>query len=174
MDAMEHTASFTGHRPGKAGMAYLPDHPDSESLTKLFDHTVQMLVEKHGVDMFLCGMADGFDLFAAQRLLWLKRAGRIPQSVCLIAVQPFPDHFHTIRKERWQDAYQEVLQCAQDALVVSDAYSADAYRRRNAYLVDHARYVVAYWNHAVRSGTGQTVRMALKADRSVINLFDLL
>ena len=112
-------------------------------------------------------------VFAAQRLLWLRLMDRIPQGVCLIAVLPYPGHIRSMPRKRWTEAYQEVLLCAQDALVVSAEYGPEAYKKRNAYMVEHARYVLAFWNHSPRSGTGQTVRMAEKSGRTIVNLYDL-
>ena len=172
MDVMERTACFTGHRPREV-MAFEPLDARCERLTEAFDREVQRLVQQQRVDMFLCGMADGFDLFAAQRLLWLRRMDRIPQGVCLIAVQPYPGHIRSMPRKSWTEAYQEVLLCAQDALVVSAEYGPEAYKKRNAYMVEHARYVLAFWNHSPRSGTGQTVRMAEKSGRTIVNLYDL-
>lgn len=172
MDVMERTACFTGHRPREV-MAFEPLDARCERLTEAFDREVQRLVQQQRVDMFLCGMADGFDLFAAQRLLWLRRMDRIPQGVCLIAVLPYPGHIRSMPRKRWTEAYQEVLFCAQDALVVSAEYGPEAYKKRNAYMVEHARYVLAFWNHNPRSGTGQTVRMAEKSGRTIVNLYDL-
>ena len=169
---MERTACFTGHRPREV-MAFEPLDERCERLTEAFDREVQRLVQQQRVDMFLCGMADGFDLFAAQRLLWLRRMDRIPQGVCLIAVLPYPGHIRSMPRKRWTEAYQEVLLCAQDALVVSAEYGPEAYKKRNAYMVEHARYVLAFWNHSPRSGTGQTVRMAEKSGRTIVNLYDL-
>ena len=172
MDVMERTACFTGHRPREV-MAFEPLDARCERLTEAFDREVQRLVQQQRVDMFLCGMADGFDLFAAQRLLWLRRMDRIPQGVCLIAMLPYPGHIRSMPRKRWTEAYQEVLLCAQDALVVSAEYGPEAYKKRNAYMVEHARYVLAFWNHSPRSGTGQTVRMAEKSGRTIVNLYDL-
>ena len=172
MDVMERTACFTGHRPREV-MAFEPLDARCERLTEAFDREVQRLVQQQRVDMFLCGMADGFDLFAAQRLLWLRRMDRIPQGVCLIAVLPYPGHIRSMPRKRWTEAYQEVLLYAQDALVVSAEYGPEAYKKRNAYMVEHARYVLAFWNHSPRSGTGQTVRMAEKSGRTIVNLYDL-
>ena len=169
---MERTAYFTGHRPREV-MAFEPLDARCERLTEAFDREVQRLVQQQRVDMFLCGMADGFDLFAAQRLLWLRRMDRIPQGVCLIAVLPYPGHIRSMPRKRWTEAYQEVLLCAQDALVVSAEYGPEAYKKRNAYMVEHARYVLAFWNYSPRSGTGQTVRMAEKSGRTIVNLYDL-
>jgi hypothetical protein len=118
-------------------------------------------------------MAMGFDLFAAQRLLDLKRRGEIPEEVALIAVLPYPQHAWDLKEERWRRAHQEVLQCAQDQYVVSSVRGVNAFYLRNAFLVAHALYVVAYWNHDAHSGTGQTVRMARQQDRVLLNLFDL-
>ena len=172
MDEMERTACFTCHRPREV-MAFEPLDARCERLTEAFDREVQRLVQQQRVDMFLCGMADGFDLFDAQRLLWLRRMDRIPQGVCLIAMLPYPGHIRSMPRKRWTEAYQEVLLCAQDALVVSAEYGPEAYKKRNAYMVEHARYVLAFWNHSPRSGTGQTVRMAEKSGRTIVNLYDL-
>ena len=75
VDVIERTACFTGHRPQEM-MAFRPGDDRFDRLTEAFDRELIYLVEQCGVDMFLCGMADGFDLFAAQRLLWLRRMGR--------------------------------------------------------------------------------------------------
>ena len=172
VDVIERTACFTGHSPQEM-MAFLPGDDRFDRLTEAFDRELIHLVEQCGVDMFLCGMADGFDLFAAQRLLWLRRTGRIPQGTCLIAVQPYPEHIRSMPRKSWVEAYQDVLTCAQDTLVVTFAYSSQSYRKRNAYLVEHSRYVLAFWNHVRRSGTGMTVHMAQKNGSTIINLYDL-
>lgn len=170
--SVDMTCCFTGHRPGHGGIRYVEEEPRYHELTDLLDRAILIAVDR-GVRMFLCGMADGFDLVAAKRMLALRRTGRLSRDVRLIAVQPFPDHKHTISGERWQQDYEEVLQCADDVCVVSAQYHKDAYLRRNAFMVERSMWVIAYWNGAQRSGSGQTVRMAQRLDRSIVNLYDL-
>ena len=106
---MEHAASFTGHRP-RVGMAFDLRSARTEMLERHLDRAVELLVRQQDVRYFLCGMASGFDLFAAQRVLRLRRSGVLPESVSVVAVLPYPDHSWDISGERWKRAYQEVLQ----------------------------------------------------------------
>ena len=109
-----------------------------------------------------------------QRVLRLRRSGVLPESVGVVAVLPYPDHSWDISGERWKRAYQEVLQCACDQVVVTQEKRKDSFRKRNEYLVRNADILIAYWNHDPRTGTGQTVRMAGENARTVINLYDLM
>lgn len=166
------TCCFTGHRPSRSGMRYLEGEAAYEALVDVLDRAILMIYEQ-GARNFLCGMADGFDLVAAKRVLALRRTGRLNPDARLIAVQPFPDHIRTIHGARWQMDYQEVLQCADDVCVVSLSYDQDVFRRRNAFMVERSDWVIAYWNGMRRSGSGQTVRMAQKAERTVVNLYGI-
>ncbi len=173
MEDISRIACFTGHRPRRDGLLFAPGEARTERLAERAEDAIRLLCAQHGVRVFLCGMAMGFDLFAAQRLLDLKRRGEIPEEVALIAVLPYPQHAWDLKQERWRRTHREVLQCAQDQFVVSSQRGMDAFRRRNAFLVAHAMYVVAYWSHDIHSGTGQTVRMAQQQDRVLLNLYDL-
>ena len=68
---MEHAASFTGHRP-RVGMAFDLRSARTEMLERHLDRAVELLVRQQDVRYFLCSMASGFDLFAAQRVLRLR------------------------------------------------------------------------------------------------------
>jgi hypothetical protein len=152
-------------------MRFDPNTPDGAVLRERIDQAVCLLCNERQVDLFLCGMAAGFDLFAARRVLDLRQAGRIPQETGLIAVLPYPSHSWDVPLD-WQNLHNEVLQCCQDQYVASGEKRADSYRRRNDYMTAHADYVLAYWNHDPRTGTGQTVRMARERDRVILNLYD--
>ena len=82
---MEHAASFTGHRP-RVGMAFDLRSARTEMLERHLDRAVELLVRQQDVRYFLCGMASGFDLFAAQRVLRLRRSGVLPETVGVVAV----------------------------------------------------------------------------------------
>lgn len=170
--SVEMTCCFTGHRPGDGGIRYVAGEEAYEALLDVLDRAILEVYEQ-GVRNYLCGMASGFDLVAAKRVLALRRTERLGSDAHLIAVQPFPDHICTIKGGRWQRDYDEVLQCADDVCVVSAAYDKDAYKARNAFMVDRSSWVIAFWKGNQRSGTGQTVRMAMKKERTVVNLYGL-
>ena len=169
---VELTCCFTGHRPGHGGIRYVEGETAFEALLDVLDRAILEVYEQ-GARNFLCGMADGFDLVAGKRVLALRRTGRLPKDVTLIAVQPFPEHIHTIRGMRWQKDYDEVLQCSDDVCVVCKDYSKEAYCIRNRFMVERSAWVIAYWKGRKRSGTGQTVRMAEKTERTVVNLYGI-
>ena len=53
--------------------------------------------------------------------------------------------------------------------IIYDYYKKDAFEKRNKYLVDNADVIIAVYNPKyIRSGTGQTVRMAQRAGIEVI------
>ena len=173
MKVTDNVACFTGHRPGHAaGFRFAPEEEETKNLTLHLDAAIIRLVEKKHVTVFLCGMADGFDLFAGRRVLALRRTGRIPETVSLIAVLPYIGHGQDSRGRYWSSAHREILEFAQDQYVVSEKRDKDVFKRRNQAMVDRSSYVIAYWNHAFVSGTGQTVRMAEREKREIINLYD--
>ena len=171
-DSQTMTCCFTGHRPGHGGIRYVEGEAAYEALLDVLDRAILEICEQ-GARNFLCGMADGFDLVAAKRVLALRRTGRLPDDVHLIAVQPFPEHVQNIRGMRWQKDYDEVLQCADDVCVVCRNYHKDAYRQRNVFMVERSAWVIAFWNGVKRSGTGQTVRMAEGLERTVVNIYGI-
>ena len=172
-DELQRTCCFTGHRPGHGGIRYLEGEAGYEALLDVLDRAIIEVCEQFDIRIFLCGMADGFDLVAGKRVLALKRTQRIPKEVKLIAVQPFPEHIRTIGGMRWQQDYDEVLQCADDVCVVTNGFSIGSYHKRNAFMVQRSCCVIAFWNGARRSGSGQTVRLAEKQNRMVINLYGI-
>lgn len=173
MEEIERIACFTGHRPHANGMSFVEDNKDTQELAQHVDEALQLLCNVQGVRVFLCGMASGFDLFAAQRLLYLQRMGKIDRAVHLIAVLPYQHRVLHWRAPYWKEAFRRVLLQSYDRHIVYVNYQPDCFEKRNAFMVEHAYYVLAYWNHNPRTGTGQTMRMARQNQRVLINLYDL-
>lgn len=169
--AVERIACFTGHRP-QGDLRFDIERPQGAALARRVRLAVGTLCHVQGVRLFLCGMAPGFDLFAAKRLLEMHREGAIPPEVGLIAVIPYAGHALDVPRD-WQPIYEQVLWESRDQCVVCPQKHREAFRKRNAFMVDRSEFVVAYWNHAVRSGTGMTVRMARRQAKVVINLYDM-
>lgn len=146
------TVAFTGHRTycGEASAAL------AAAIRGL---------HAHGFRTFLCGMAVGFDLAAAEAVLELR--GSLP-GLRLVAVVPFGG-----QEARFSHAdrvrYRAAMASADDAVVLSPVYHAGCYAVRNNYLVDHASLLVA-WYDGSPGGTHYTVRRALGRGMEVVNL----
>lgn len=166
------TVAFTGHRTygGQAAAALRA--------------TVGELYVR-GFRTFLCGMAMGFDLAAAEAVLACRDSEtgsafspaaapdpHFPHTpmpgLRLVAVIPFrgqESRFPAVDRER----FRRVLAAADHSVTLSPSYHAGCYAVRNNYLVEHAALLVA-WYDGSPGGTHYTVRRALGRGLEFINL----
>jgi len=145
--------AFTGHRT-YTGAA-------NEELRQ----TIAELYE-HGARTFRVGMAEGFDLCAAEIVAELKLSH---PDIILEACIPWPDfpsRFTPSDRER----YNKIITSASIIRYASSSYSVDIFHRRNDMLIDGCNTVVAWWEGR-SSGTGYTVRRARRHGCRIINLF---
>ena len=157
MDKMK-TVTFTGHR-------YIPHNKRSD----LCDKIEKVVMENYakGVRQFLCGMAVGFDLFAAEAVLKIKYE---QPDIMLVAVVPF-----RLQYERWSEMeklrYQSILSRADKVVVLSEHYYNGCLLRRNDYMLSHCNGVIAYYDGNPKGGTFYTIRKARQMKLPVLNLF---
>lgn len=151
-------AAFTGHRS--------IDSSKIEEVRENVRREIKALYLK-GVRIYLCGMALGFDMLAAEEVIALKE--KLP-SLKLIAVIPFPEQHN---RWRWneKERYKNILAQADDSVLISQKYYDGCYLKRNDYLIGHANNMLAYYNGNPKGGTFYTVRKSRKTGRNVINLF---
>ena len=147
--------AFTGHR----------NYPEveREALRKVIESFVS-----EGYTTFLCGMAEGFDIAAAEVVLSLK--ADYPQ-LRLHSVIPFEGHELTMPDAEWAERYRRVVAAADEVVTISQSYNVKIYHQRNDYLVDNADAIICYYSGNARSGTGYTVRRAIKKCLRVVNLY---
>ena len=115
-----------------------------------------------GVRRFWVGGAIGVDTWAAEIILELKQQEAYRDIELFVAI-PFPGYdakFDAKQKARCRD----ILKGCMGSVIVSPNYSADAYRKRNYYMVDNANCLLAVYdsNKKIRSSTGMTVDYAQK------------
>lgn len=122
---------------------------------------------RRGYRRFASGMAAGFDLSAAEAVLGLR--GELP-GLELEAVVPFAGQERGFSPED-RMRHRSIVAAADRLTVLCDAYRRGCYFRRNDYLVGQAGCLVA-WYVRPASGTGYTVRRALRKGIEVINLYD--
>lgn len=148
---MTHIVAGTGHRS--------VDCESEEAVRK----NVREFLESSGADVFICGMANGFDLWAGDeaRLLGIE----------VWAAKPWTTHKAVVGDEQ---LYASVLEYASKVVnvVESDTFPGPwAYHLRNEWMVDHANEVVSYWNGKEAGGTFACRNYAHRKEVPVTNVY---
>jgi len=158
MSFISEACFFTGHRVISA--------TDKEAIAQKLLKVVSEMIE-HGVSIFICGGALGFDTMAANAVLSFKDKYDI--SLCLYL--PCDDQTKCWDIEDIKE-YNRIMSLADEVFYVSHGKGTSAsYQKRNKAMVEAADYCICYMNN-LSSGTGQTVRMALGKGIEVINLYE--
>ncbi len=142
-----HRCFFMGHRPEK-----LDASPEEVRawLEKEIDRAIA-----DGYTTFISGCAMGADIWAGQ--IVLRKKAENP-ALRLIAATPWPG-FAARWTEEWKRQYDGLLKEADLVYTVSDHYSDDVFARRNRWMADHSRRLIAYFSGAP-GGTKDTVEYA--------------
>lgn len=154
------SVAFTGHRSERIRQA---------SMLYLYLDIVSQVrrLYRLGYRYFLSGMAEGFDLLAAQAVAGLKAEYT---DIHLIAVVPFrhqPDRYRPGNKS----LYNRIMKIADEAVVLREDYHKGCFHRRNDYLIDNSEIVLAYWDKQPYGGTYYTVGKAQMMNRIIINIY---
>lgn len=165
-ERQNYSCCFTGYRPQKYPFPLVRGNADFDALENALTETVFSLCEEH-CDTFYTGMAMGFDLIAAEAVLFWKRA-KPEAHIKLIAVLPFSAQADTF-SPAWKERFDAVLRECDGEVWIEREYRQGCYARRNRYMVDHSDFVVT-WYDGQKGGTQNTLLYAKKLDRSVINL----
>lgn len=159
-------AAFTGHRKKRL----LASHGyDAGQLVQVRNDVADMVEDlyKEGFRDFYTGMAEGFDMLAAEAVLQLKEQHG---DMTLAAAIPFRG------QDAWFDPqdrllYKELLERTDRVVMLSEKYYKGCYLRRDGYMVGRASLVIAYWDNVCDGGTYHTVKKAVETGRKVINLY---
>ena len=107
---------------------------------------------------FLCGMAQGSDLYFCEAVLALRE--KHPE-VTIEAAIPFVD-----QAKRWPQAdqlrRQRLLDQCNYETMVQHHYSAGCMARRNRYMVDRSSLLIAVYDGHPRGGTLNTLTYAMR------------
>lgn len=152
--------SFTGHRQIK--------YEHKKSLPNLLFRAISFAYSK-GCRRFLTGGAVGFDTEAAREVIKFRISH---PDVSLVLVLPYVN-----QSERWsdrqRDRYEYTLSEANEIIYVSEEYTDTCMKERNLRLAEEADVLIAYVART-KSGTGQTVRMAMAKGKEIYNLYPSL
>ena len=134
------SVAFSGHR------TIAEDRKDE--IRKKLRGKIRLLYAM-GITNFYCGMALGFDMLAAEEVISLKV--ELP-NLKLIAVIPYDG-----QNERWsareQDRYWDILDKADDAILLSKHYFNGCLLRRNDYMLSHSCGLIAFFDGKPKGGT---------------------
>ena len=136
------SVAFTGHRSERifqVRMLYL--YLDIVSQVKR--------LYSLGYRYFLSGMAEGFDLLAAQAVADLKMEYT---DIRLIAVVPFRRQSDRYRPEN-KSLYDRIMKTADETVILREDYCKGCFHHRNDYLIDNSEIVLAYWDKQPYGGT---------------------
>ena len=139
---------FTGHRADKLPWGYNEADKRCLLLRERLEKEILRAYE-NGKRYFLSGMADGFDLYAAEAVLRLKR--KCP-GMELAAIFPYGTG-DTPRKKR-------IARLARHVVSLHESYSSRCFMERNSFLTEHSAAVIACFSGDESSGTAATLRMA--------------
>ena len=145
--------AFTGHR-NLAGTDF-DEH--------LLERVVSDLV-KTGTTRFLCGMAVGFDMKAAQAVLALKEMYDIQLVACLPCLNQ-SERFSARNKL----LYEDILSRCDDVYIFEKEYVSGCMQKRDRYMVDNCDVLVSFLRRN-SGGTFYTVNYARKANKKIIEL----
>lgn len=164
MYARQESCCFTGHRPGKLPWRYHEDDPRCLKLKARIADALEAAYAE-GYRHFLCGMAQGCDLYFCEAVLALRE--KYPD-ITVEAAIPCPTQADTW-PETQRRRYQALVAACDLETLVSEQYSPSCMQRRDRYMVDHASLLIAAFDGSA-GGTRYTVEYALKKGISILDL----
>lgn len=153
------TIAFTGHRQLKSGIT-----PDE--LVKKLDSAIADSY-RQGYRMFISGMAQGFDMLAAEAVLRFQQSCMDINLICILPFNGPERRFSYEDKQR----YHSILSSTSQIHYTAEKYYDGCFLHRDDVMVSNASGIIAYYDNSVRSGTGYTVRRAQRSNLSVTNLY---
>jgi len=148
--------AFTGHRPDKLGSYTLPNPAYLYVCREL-----ERILKELGPEKAISGMAQGFDLYAANVCINL--------GIPFIAAVPFIGQ-ENIWPEKSKRQYHALLEKAAEVHVVCEGgYAAWKLQKRNEWMTLNSNIVISCWDGSP-GGTKNCVDFCSKIGRERINI----
>ena len=115
----------------------------------------------------MSGMAEGFDLFAAETVVELKSS---LEGIALVAALPYSEAAkrHSSQTTKRINA---VLSKADAIISLSENYVPGCEHKRNRYMVDNSTRIIGYYN-GLSGGTAHCWNYASEKNLELVNLYD--
>ena len=163
-DTVFHSCCFTGHRESK--LPWQGRESDARCVRlkqRIYD--VAEAVYADGIRHYICGMANGCDLYFLEAVLKLRSQH---PDVTIEAAIPYAGQAEHWRESLRQRYYALLDQC-DCKTVVQQEYSGGCMMRRNRYMVDQSRVLIAAYN-GEPGGTMNTMLYAMRRGLNVIEI----
>ena len=164
MRARQESCCFTGHRPTKLPWRYDETDPRCAALKRRIRDAAELAYEQ-GYRHFICGMAQGCDLYFCEEILALRQ---IHPDITVEAAIPCPsqaDAWPAAQRER----YRALVEACDFETMGSARYTSSCMQRRDRYMVDHASLLIAAFDGSA-GGTRYTVEYAMRRGVCVVDL----
>lgn len=150
---------FTGHRYVK----------DINLIIRKLLKTIENLINE-GAEDFYTGGALGFDTLCSVAVLNMKN---VHPQIKLHLILPCSNNEQTEEwSEEQKNLFDKITSLADSVEYTSECYTKNCMMQRNARLVELSDVCVCYYTGKYVSGTGQTIRMAIKKGVTIYNLYD--
>ncbi len=164
MRARQESCCFTGHRPNKLPWRYREEDPRCLQLKMRLADAGETAYEE-GYRHFLCGMAQGCDLYFCEIVLAFRQTH---PDVTVEAAIPCPTQADAW-PEKERQRYRELVAACDVETMVSAQYSSSCMQRRDRYMVDHASLLIAAFDGSA-GGTRYTVEYAMRMGISIVDV----
>lgn len=132
---------FTGHR-----------ELSSDFSKRKLKEEIKKLISL-GVDTFLCGMAIGFDLLAAETVFSLKKKNPQIKLIACIPCIGQEKYFSKADQKRYVDAVKK----SDERIILADSYYRGCMQARDKYMAERGDVMLAYCTKK-EGGAAYTVR----------------
>ena len=157
---------FTGPRPPRLPAGGREDAPEMLELKEKLRLAVRMAYDD-GYRAFICGMAEGFDLLAAEAVLEL--CSKFPDAH-LVAAFPSPES-RTHHSLPVRERIERITAGAGLICYCRKSYVKGCELERNAFMVRSCSRIIGYYN-GLSNGTAHCWKLALSQRLETVNLYD--
>jgi len=172
------TACFTGHRPNHLFGYNLKDNR-YKTLYKKLTETIELCINEENITRFISGGAIGTDQISYWLVYKLKEKYPDIKNIVAIPFKNQPNAWKDKNTIRW---YSKMLERADEIIYVDDIddfryrtnevpvgeYHIGKMQRRNEWMVDNSRIVLAVYDGFSKGGTKNCINYAKKNYKNII------
>lgn len=157
---------FTGPRPPRLPAGGRENAPEMLVLREKLRRAVQDAYDD-GYRAFFCGMAEGFDLLAAEAVLELCSKY---SDAHLVEAFPSPES-RTHHSPEVCKRIEAITAKSGAVIYCREHYAKGCELSRNAFMVRNCRRIIGYYN-GLSNGTAHCWKLALSQGLEAVNLYD--
>ena len=136
--------AIIGHRPSRFKFRYSEDYSLCKKIKQAMFEQFKKLYDEQGVRRYYVGGALGVDMWAGELILRLKEQSGYGD-IELVVVLPFEGH-DAKWDERSKRRMDFLRRMCSDCVVIGKEDCRENYIKRNRYMVDHAKVLLAIYD----------------------------